>query len=221
MRKVSMLVGLSLVALAATARAQEAAPTAATAAPPATNVATAPEPAATQPAAPPRRIQVGLSLLALGVGSLTASPGGMMTTQDTIFTGGLGLSLGYTLIPGLTVGIAPQVIFEVQPKVGNEPASRQYDLMARVAYAFPVVETIAIYVEVLPGYSFIVPPDGEMPKGLVLGFGGGAAMDLTDRISVNLGVGYQIGFQKVSLDDRVSDAKTSYLRVALGVGTKF
>ena len=39
--------------------------------------------------------------------------------------------------------------------------------MARVAYAYPLVETISIYAEVLPGYSIIIPPAGGFPGGLL------------------------------------------------------
>jgi hypothetical protein len=211
------LVGLTLVALAATVRAQGAAPTAAApAAPPVAAAATA-VPAPAPAASRERRINVGLSLLPMGLGRFSASPGGMTVTADAAFAYGLGLSAGYVVIPGLIVGIAPQAIFNVKPKEDGGTGAKQYDLMARVAYAFPVVDTIAIYVEVLPGYSFISPPDGDTAKGLVLAFGAGGAMDLTDRTFVDLGVGYQIGFQKRA----DVDVRTKYLRVALGVGMRF
>ena len=64
-------------------------------------------------------------------------------------------------------------------------------------------------------------PDGSTAKGLVLGLGAGASMGLTDRTSVNLGVGYQAGYQKIEVDSKLQDYKTSYLRVALGVATTF
>jgi hypothetical protein len=47
-------------------------------------------------------------------------------------------------------------------------------------------------------------------------------MDVTDRIFVNLGAGYQLGFQKREAAGGVSsDAKTKYVRVSLGVGMRF
>ena len=205
------LVGLTLVAPIATARAQETAPAPATA--PAAGLVARPE--------SERRLQVGLTLLPMGLGSFTASPGGMSVTADAAFAFGLGLSAGYVVIPGLTVGLAPQAIFNVKPKEDGGAGAKQYDLMARVAYTVPVVETIAVYAEVLPGYSLIAPPSGDTAKGFVLAFGAGGAMDLTDRTFANLGVGYQLGFQKRIAEGIASDVKTKYLRVAFGVGVRF
>ena len=46
-------------------------------------------------------------------------------------------------------------------------------------------------------------------------------MDLGDRAFVNLGAGYQIGFQKVSQADLNLDNRTKYVRVVLGGGVRF
>jgi hypothetical protein len=198
MRKASTLVGLTLVALAATARAQNPAPPAAQ-----------------------RRIEVGLSVLPMGLGKFTASPGGMTFTADAAFSYGFALQAGYVLLPGLTLGLAPQAFFNVKPKEQGSAGAQEYDLMARVAYALRVVDTIALFAEALPGYSIILPPDGDASKGFVLGFGVGAAMDLSDRVFANLGVGYQVGFQKLPARDMSAEAKTRYLRLALGGGVRF
>src|SRR5947209_1201675 len=97
MRKASMLAGLMLVALAATAHAEDFAP-------------------APERAHKPRRVQLGLSLLPMGVGRFTASPGGMTTTADAAFTAGVGVSASYVVLRGLSIGLAPQAIFNVKPK---------------------------------------------------------------------------------------------------------
>jgi hypothetical protein len=226
MRKASTLIGLTLVALAALgpgARAQDRAPA-------------APEPAAavvdpfpvvvTPPPAPRPRLQVGLSFLPMGLGKITTPIGGMPAPGDASLAYGFGLSASYRLIAGLSVGIAPQIIYNVNYKVYPSelmapPAGKETDLMARLAYTFPIVETIGLYVEVLPGYSLIGLPDGTSAKGFVLGFGGGVDLDLTDRVFANLGVGYQIGYQSVTISGTVLDNRTKYLRVALGGGVKF
>ena len=157
----------------------------------------------------------------MAVGKFIASPGGMSVTADAAFAYGVGLSAGYVVKPGLSVGLAPQAIFNVKPKEDSGGGAKEYDLMARVAYAFPVVDTIAVYAEVLPGYSLISPPSGDTAKGLALAFGVGGAMDVTNRIFANLGVGYQIGFQKVSAGAMDVDNRTKYVRVVLGGGVKF
>jgi hypothetical protein len=223
MRKVSTLVGLTLFALAAPARAQEAAPAAATATPPAGVEAATPAP--TQPTASRRRIQIGLSFLPMALGKYPAGPGAETPFVDAAFAYGAGLSAGYEVLHSvrhsLVVGIAPQVTFNVKPRDEGGEAGRQYDLMVRVAYAYTIVDTIALYAEVLPGYSIFTIPPGDSAKGPVFAFGVGAIMDLTDRVFANLGAGYEMGYQKSAATGVDVDAKTKYIRVALGGGVRF
>ncbi len=242
MRKVSTLVGLTLFALASSARAEETATeadTAAAPAPPAGDAAAAPAPAsATTTAAPPaesvavaltpdpeasqHKFQVGLAFLPMALGKWTNSPNPLTTvTTDAAFAYGLGLSVGYQVIPHLVVGLAPQAIFNVKEKAATPPvpAVREYDLMARVAGEIQVVEGTMVYAEVLPGYSLVTTDSG--PKGFVIAFGLGAAMQMTDRIFVNVGGGYQIGYQKWASGANTLTTSTKYIRVALGGGVRF
>lgn len=256
MRKASTLAALTLMAVAANARAQgpePAAPPAPVApvpdamppAPPPPIPAPGPPAAAPVPAAPApvlvlpavtptppnRKLQLGVSVLAMGLGSFTSSPGGMPMVADASFSYGFGLLAGYEILPGLSLGIAPQAIFNVGPKSQPGAAAKEYDLFARVAYSLTLVETIALYVEALPGYSTILPAVGDPSTGLVLDFGGGCRMDLSDRTFVSVGVGLQMGYQKVTFNtvDPVTmtklkmdvDTKTEYTRVALTGGVKF
>lgn len=225
MRKVSMILGLALFALAGSARAQEeSAPPAG--APPALDangapVAAAPEAAAAPAAAAPdSKMQLGLNLLPMLLGKMDSG-----TSADLAFGYGVGLSFGYVVIPGLTVGLAPQAVFNVKaknpPSGTSSSAAKEYDIMARVAYAYTVAPKFAIYAEVLPGYSIISNPSpANAGKGLVLAGGVGAMMDVTDQVFVNLGVGYQMGFQKASAAGTNFDEKTKFLRIALGAGVK-
>lgn len=162
--------------------------------------------------------------------SQTASATGPITTTgDASFAYGFGLSASYRIIGGLSLGVAPQAIFTVRDKVDpnpsvstTPPAGKEYDLMARVAYAFQVEDTIALYLEVLPGYSILQQGgNGDAAKGFVLAFGGGVAMNVTNRIFTNLGVGYQLGFQKLPAADLSAEVRTKYVRVALGGGVRF
>jgi Outer membrane protein beta-barrel domain len=226
MKKVSTLVGLTLLALSSSALAQEGAPPPAAeptmgepAAAPAAPAA--PEAMAAKPAASDSKIQVGLNILPMALGKMEASAGGMSASADAAFAYGVGLSANYVVIPGLTVGIAPQAIFNVKAKDGGGDAAKEYDLMLRLAYAYPVANKISLYGEVLPGYSIVSPSSGDSAKGLVLAFGVGGTMDVTDQLFLNLGVGYQMGFQKLSVGGTDVDFKTKFLRIALGVGMKF
>jgi hypothetical protein len=93
--------------------------------------------------------------------------------------------------------------------------------MARLAYTFPVVETIGLYVEALPGYSYLPQPGGISAKGFVVAFDGGADMGITDRIFANLGAGYQLGFQSLNVAGDNVATRTRYVRVSLGGGVRF
>jgi hypothetical protein len=196
MRKVSTLAGLILLALAATARAEE-------------------------PVAAQRRLELGVSLLPMALGKFIASPGGMTITADAAFAAGIGVSASYVVTRGLSIGLAPQAIFNVKVKEDDGAAAKEIDVLARVAYTLPLADGIGIYVEALPGYSLIIPPAGDTAKGLVLAGGAGAAMDVTDRVFATLGVGYQVGLQKRSEGGMDVDVRTRYVRVGLGGGMRF
>jgi Outer membrane protein beta-barrel domain len=248
MRKASTLVGLTLMALAAGARAEDAvpAPPPSPSAPPAgvdPFPAAVPSPSAPPPAPvgtvgmvapvapeepPPKRIEVGLSFLPMGRGKLTTPSGATDVSGDARLAYGVGLSATYHVIAGLHLGVAPQALFNVNYKVnpaGNGIAlpasSTEYDLMARVQYAFPLVDGITLYGEFLPGYSRLSHPGASTSKGLVFALGGGAAMDMSDRIFIDLGVGYQVGYQSLNVQGMIRDSRSQFLRVALGVGTRF
>jgi len=249
MRNLSPFVGLTLLALVGTARAQEAAPAAATPAAPAGAPAAAAAPleppaaqapplappqatappaavATTTPAPPavasPKSFEVGLAFVPMGMGKYTTSPNLVSTvTTDAAFAYGLGLTAGYEVISHLVVGIAPQLLLNVGEKAPATPtpASKEYDLMARVAYVLTAADGTAVYAEVLPGYSIINTPN--KPKGFVVAFGLGAAIQLTSRFFVNVGGGYQLGFQKYSQGSNDYETRTRFLRVALGGGVRF
>jgi hypothetical protein len=238
MRKASTLIGLMVVAFGAVVRAEGpvpavvapaptvVAPAPAVPPPPATAVV-APAPAAVwTPPEKRRPIDLSLAFLPMGIGKLTAPFGSNEVTGGASFAYGVSLAVGYKVIAGLSLGLAPQAIFHVQYKVYpsqlmNPGAAAEYDLMARVAYTLPIVETIGLYAEVLPGYSIISLPGASPAKGLVVAAGAGLVMDMTDRVFANVAVGYQVGFQTVSQMGMSVDNNSRYLRVALGGGVRF
>lgn len=215
MRKVSCLIGLVAVTLAGSARAQEEAPAAAPAAEPAAapaadNVAA---PAATPAAAASAsKMQLGLNLLPMFLGKTKTDLG----DADLKIAYGVGVSFGYQVIPGLSVGVAPQALFNVKAKDGDADAAKQYDLMARVAYTYAVIPNLGVYAEVLPGYSIISPKSGDSSKGFALAGGVGALYDLNEQLYLNLSVGYEYGMQKVN-GAKFGD---SFLRIGVGAGVK-
>lgn len=212
-----------LIATASVARAQDAPPVATT-------------PASDTPAHH-RKLQLVVSFLPMSLGTFSSAYGGMKEDLDAAFAPGLSLSVSYEVIPGLSVGLAPQVLFNVKPKedpITTDPAAaREIDGMLRIAYAYSLVDTIAVYGQVLPGYSLVQPKVGDVAKGFVLAFDAGVIVDLSDRMFVSLGGGYQWGFQSRTDVSRTmmdgmeivrkvkTDVKTSYYRGALGVGVRF
>jgi hypothetical protein len=223
-----------LMALAAGARAEDSIP--APPPPAAVDPFPAPAPAGTvgtvvvvAPAEPPpKRLEIGLSFLPMGRGRLTTPRGAVDAKSDALFAYGASLQASYRIIAGLHLGLAPQVIYNVNYKTnpaGNgialPPAAKQYDLMARVAYEFPIVDGIVLYAEALPGYSYITVPGASAAKGFVVALGGGATMDMSDRIFVNVGAGYQVGYQSFKVVGMARDYRTEYVRVAMGVGARF
>jgi|SRR5581483_9603074 len=232
MRRASCLVGLTLAAWAVTARAEQAAPAAAApvagpaaapppAAAPAVNVdatAVAPPPAVPASAERQRRFQIGLAVLPMARGKITATAAGKTSHDDGAFAAGVGLSVGYEVYRGLVVGIAPQAIFLGKIKTNSGAAQKHYDLLARVAYGYSIPDVVTLYAEVLPGYSFVHPSDNDMSKGFVLAFGVGAAMDLSQQVFVNMGAGYEMGFQNQTA---TANYRVNYIRAVLGVGMKF
>jgi len=246
MRKVSTLVGLTLLALASTARAEEAPPAeekaaaqegkaaapeerAPAAAPTPTHEpasvapsegALAATPAPAETAASQRKLQLGLAFLPMSMGRYTYVKTTEPVAEEAHFAYGFGLSAVYEVLPGLLVGLAPQLTFNVRPKAATD-SGKQIDVMARVAYAYRLPDRISVYAEVLPGYSMIFLPKGSAPKGFVLAFGAGCAMDLNERVFVSIGVGYQLGFTSHKLGATTAENRTRYLRVALGGGVRF
>jgi hypothetical protein len=221
MRKASTLIGLTLVALGTWARAEDGAamapaPTAAVVDP----FLTAPPPP------PPPRLRIGLAFLPMGLGKYTSPIGGVPIQGDALLAYGASVSASYRILAGLSVGVAPQIISNVDYKVnpsalGATPPVREIDLMGRLAYTFPIVETIGLYVEALPGYSLLSQPGGTSAKGFVVALGGGADMDLTNRIFATFGAGYQLGFQTLPVAGQQVNTRTRYVRVALGGGVRF
>jgi opacity protein-like surface antigen len=224
----SVIVGFVLFGQASTTLAQGEEPVPPVPEPTAVPAGEAPAPAVTGARA--TRVQVGVAFLPMLLGTVATGPIGNATSSNLDSTYGVGLSFGYRVVKGLSVGVAPQVVFHLSSKDSAGytviDSEKEYDLMARIAYAYAVVPKLDVYAEVLPGYSLvtynkiILGVQAPNAKGIVLGGGLGAAFAITDRLFANVGVGYQLGFQK-SFGLSHNDVKTKFLRIALGGGVKF
>lgn len=184
-------------------------------------------------------MQIGVAFLStfLGQATIGASPNAQSDDETPPIgaTHGIALSLGYNVVAGLSLGVAPQFFWNLNTNDNRYKSDTELDLMARIAYAYKVIPKLAVYAEVLPGYSIVsyqvfITEDrvgalsSDRARGFVLGFGGGAAYDLTDMFFANLGIGYQLGFQNVpnvSFTSATDHARTRFIRIAVGGGLKF
>jgi hypothetical protein len=225
-RASTLLIGLTLFAQAAVARAADAAPaaTAAPAAPVAPVPAAAPASEApavaseSTPPAAPRRFQVGLQFLPMVLGELNTEQAGLRASAESRVAPGVGLSLGFDVFHGLILGVAPQIITGAKPRDEPQKAGNELDLMVRVAYRYAIPGVAALYAEVLPGYSIYSPVASDASKGFVLAGGVGCEIDLSERAFANVGLGYQKGWQSQTA---TTSYQTSFVRVALGAGARF
>jgi hypothetical protein len=160
-----------------------------------------------------RKMEAGLSFLSMPIGKGNGY-------LDLAFSYGVGLSFSRTVWRGLTLGVAPQVLFNIK-RNAKAPASTEYDFMVRLAYVFRVTSKLSGYTEMLPGYSLLSHPTGDQARGFVIAYGLGGKMDLTNQLFANLGVGYQNGIQTLSVDGTSYWHRTQFWRLDLGTGWRF
>jgi len=177
-----------------------------------------------------KNFQVGVAVLPMVLGRVTTGPSNNETSSKLDAAYGVGLAFGYRILAGLSVGLAPQVVFHLTAKdSAGYPvitSEKEFDLMARIAYAYRIAPKVEVVAEVLPGYSFVtynqivLGSQAPRARGIVVGGGLGAAVAITERFFANACVGYQVGFQTShGISDR--DVATKLLRIALGGGMKF
>jgi hypothetical protein len=157
MQKPILIFGLVLLVPISTARAQGEAPVTPATAPTAAPIEEALAPSVA--AAPANNFQVGVAFLPMLLGRVATGPSGDDTSSNLDFAYGVGLSFGYRVIAGLSVGIAPQVVFHLSSKdSAGYPvidSEKEYDLLARIAYTYAVVPKLDVYAEVLPGFAIV------------------------------------------------------------------
>jgi hypothetical protein len=174
--------------------------------------------AAQTPLADPNsKLRLGLNLVPMPFGKAKANISGLgEASADTAFAFGIMPAADYILSPYFFVGFAPQLTFNIKGKDFTGDAGKMLDFLVRAGGNAPVADTIELYGYLAPGYSIVIPPMGDSSKGFVLGFHGGAILDLAPNLFVNLELGYQFGFQKV----HDFDYKLNYFQIGLGGGMR-
>jgi hypothetical protein len=163
---------------------------------------------------PMAKLRVGLNLVPMPFGSFKTTLTGSEISIDTAFAFGLMPAIDYLLSTYYFVGFAPQFTFNVNGKDGAGDAAKAVDLLVRLGGNAPVADNIELYGYIAPGYSIVFPNGGDNPAGFVLGFHGGAILDISPTVFTNLEIGYQVGFQTVNS----SDYKLNYFQIGIGAG---
>jgi len=204
------ILGLAGFLTIGTASAQDA-PAATT--PPPAEAPPAATAAATGGTASASKMRLGINLIPMPIGSLGGPAG---SSADTAFAFGVMPAFDYLVHPNFFVGVGPSYTFNVKPSEGMADAAKQLDLLIRLGGGAPVAEKIQLFGYLSPGYSLIMPSQGDSAKGLTVGAHAGALFDVTSSVFASGTVGYQVGMQKF-MD---VDAKTQFLQIALGVGMR-
>jgi hypothetical protein len=170
--------------------------------------------------APIGRMRLSFSLVPAPLGSFSTNVLGSDMSFDTAIAFGLRPAFDFSINDYFFVGIAPQLMLNVKSE-DEDDAGKALDLMVRVGGHAPVAETVHLFGYLAPGYSIIYPSFGdEDPAGFALGIAAGAIYSFPGSLFLVADIGYQIGFQEVTVLGADFDAKLSYLLIGLGVGAK-
>jgi hypothetical protein len=182
----------------------------------------APAPAASSglPTAPIGRMRLSLSLVPVPLGTFETTVAGVKFSGDTAFAFGLRPAFDYSINDYFFIGFSPQLLLNVKGE-DDDDAGKELDLLVRVGGHAPVADNLHLYGYLAPGYSIIYPSAGdEDPAGFVLGVAAGAIYSFSDKLFAVGDIGYQLGYQEVTIFGADVDYRLRYLLIGLGVGMK-
>ena len=168
-------------------------------------------------------LQVQFEMMPVGKLSLKGQVGDILIdgSNDAALAGGISARMEYDVLPFLSIGASPRIIFNVKGDDATDSLT-EVDLRARVTGHYHVLPSLEIFGFVAPGYSLLLPKSGTLenyPRGFSIGAGAGVNLDVSNDTFVSLEGGYQMGFQKFQEED--FELRTDYLHVGVGVGTRF
>jgi hypothetical protein len=140
-------------------------------------------------------------------------PGDIATTVGV--SGSAELFIGSSV----AVGVNPGMVISL--KGGNSRFSAtQYDLRGRVRIGKLVDDRFTAHVYGSAGGSWIVSRDDDpTAAGPIFGFGAGVSQRLEGSTFVTFELGYQVGFQKTSVNSVELDGSSDLFHVAIGIAT--
>jgi len=169
----------------------------------------------------------------LPTGSFSAKVANMDVSADTKVAYGVSAAVDYAVMPYVSVGVAPRLIFNVAAKPADgqsdssDSSDTEIDLRARVMAHVPVSPGLELFAAVSPGYTIVTSSaDGASnATGFAIAGAVGATYDLSPKMFLTGEVGYQraftstdftVGAQKVS-----QDVDVSFMNIGIGAGTRF
>lgn len=178
-------------------------------------------------AAPRMRVQAQVELLPIGSGKGTV--GGTSMTTDAATAYGVSGMFDYAVMPYLSIGVAPRLVFNVNAKnaADGDKADKELDLRARLLGHYPVAPRLELYAALSPGYTIVMSgTDGvKNATGFAIGGSAGLTYDLSPKAFISGEVGYQRAFTSTDLtvgpQSVSSDLDLSYMHVGIGAGTRF
>jgi hypothetical protein len=172
-------------------------------------------------AMPAPRARLGLNVVPMPVGTVEAEAGGFTGSDDMAAAFGFMPFLDFLVTPNFFIGFTPTYILNVKSEDADD-AGTQLDLLLRLGGGAPVSDRLDLYGYLAPGYSIVdIANVDNNAKGFALGIHGGVMFSVSSAVFLNGELGYQIGFQEVSLPViGTVDSKTSYLQIGLGGGLR-
>lgn len=153
-------------------------------------------------------------------GTLSFEGGGMEASESIAQAYGFEISASRQITPNVTWIVAPRVLANIKAEDGTESAT-QLDLRLGLTFGAPVAPQIYAFGYGLAGYSMIFPPDegGESytPQGLILTGGAGAGYLVGPRMMLVGSLGYQLGFQKATIQGTSVTLKDNLLDFTIGI----
>jgi hypothetical protein len=140
---------------------------------------------------------------------VTAGEMSARTEFSTVFAAEL--HGGYRVMPYLSVGLASQLLFHLQPE--DQPSANQLGVFAQATGHIAVAKQWDIDAFVAPGYGVLFIPEAPNAKGPAFRWGGGPVFHLTDHLSFAGEFSQQTGF----LQRSNIDVKTSFVSLFVGV----
>jgi len=160
------------------------------------------------------------------------------STEDAAFAVGVAPFFDYLVTRSLSVGLQPQVTFNVRredyPYTADAQPGTEFDLLVRLAGWLPASESLRLYGYLAPGYSIVRWPDqtttsGRFPGDTSTSADGasGPVLQIAGGIAFGRGifglvqVGSQLGFQSADVMGESVALRTHYFQLAGGLGARF